>query len=383
MVDQEKSIVRKPIRVLLIAPEHPTGTQFHRMIVPNCALDPKEFEVLVAHDLSQVMKRDFEGIDVVILSRLITSFMIKGDTKNMVEKACLSYLKEYKNKLIVDIDDIPQIPETFRLYETQKKDKTAESIITSLKRADVIWTTTEPLKKKIQKLIATTAKKQSQKPVLIVPNGISKHDGQWTTKKLKHPDLRIGVACMDNHWPDIKLLKPVLKKLENVKGWRIMAMGCDVEYKAEVKKLLGTDRITFVPWVSPYEYATQYRKIDLLLCPLSHNAYNSCRSDIKFAEAAHSNTPVIAENFGPYKGHKCAIDDWSKLEQIVKDYVTGKPKVLDQFRITDTENYNTDKADEIRINSIKELVHGKPKRPITKKKVPANTIRRKKAAKPS
>jgi len=369
-MDQEKIDLHEPIKVLIVAPDSPSGSQYHRVIVPTIFLDKKEFDVYTTTDLSDVKWADFHQFQVIVLSRLITSYMLEGDTSGAVEKACIRYIEESGVKLIVDIDDLPEIPESFRLHKTQKLHKTPESIITALKRADVIWTTNTILKNKVLKYIATKGKKR--KPVLVVKNGISKHDTQWTTEKLNHTDLRIGISCMDNHWPDLPLLKAAFEKLKDVKGWRIMAMGVDVKYRKEIRELLGTDRISFMPWQLPYEYADNYKKIDLLLCPLSKNSYNNCRSDIKFAEAAFSNTPVIAENYGPYIGHKCAVDDWQMLVPLVKDYVGGKKDVLDKYRITNSEDYNSEIPDQIRINSIKDIVNGKSNniKPSTKSSVP-------------
>lgn len=383
MVDSPKVDIRKPIKVLIVAPSSPNGSQYHRVIVPTIFLDKKEFDVYTTTDLSDVKWADFHQFQVIILSRLITSYMLEGDTSGAVEKACIRYIEESGVKLIVDLDDLPELPKTFRLYETQKKHKTPQSIITALKRADVIWTTNETLKKQVLKHIATKGK--HRKPVLVVKNGISKHDKQWKKDKLNHDDLRIGISCMDNHWPDLMLLKPVFEKLKDVKGWRIMAMGVDITYRDEIKKLLGTDRISFMPWQSPYEYADNYKKIDLLVCPLSKNSYNNCRSDIKFAEAAFSNTPVIAENYGPYAGHKCAVYDWKMLIPLVKDYVGGKKDVLDKYLITNSDDYNTELPDQIRINSIKDIVNGIPKTRIAAlenpiQRIPKSTNNKKKKA---
>lgn len=360
-MDSKENSVQKPIKVLIVVPENPSGSTFHRVVVPHIYLDEKEFEVVTSPDTAIIPWNEFQDIDVIIASRMVTHSKFE-DHPTVIENMVLRYIKESGAKLIIDLDDYPKLPDDFRLAKRQNKDGTPEAIIRSIQNADAVWTTNDRLQKEILAMLTSGRKKAKvKKPVQVIRNGISDQDQQWTTEKMDYSDLRIGLSCMDNHWPDLERLKPVLKKLNEVSGWRIMAMGCDITYKKEIAKRLGTERITFIPWVTPYEYALQYKKIDVMLCPLRHNRYNNCRSDIKFAEAAFSNTPVIAENFGPYKGHKCAVDDWGILETLVKDYLDGKKGVFDKFRITDKENYGVDKPNEIRIKTIKRLADEKRK----------------------
>lgn len=331
---------------MMAIPPIPNGTEYHRLVVPSVMLcQQPDIQVFHVKDLIYVPLKMMQEMDVIIVSRLISLFP-------MYEARVIEKLEQCDAKLIVDIDDHWILPKGHPGYALWKESDTGSHMQIALHRADAVWCTTEKILRNCRNVTSADC--------YLVENGISKYDEQWkgVEQKRPWPELMIGVSVMPNHWPDIEKLRKPLQALRKQRGWRLVGMGSFPKYREHVQKILGTDRIRFLDTEKPHEYASVYQDIDLLICPLQHSEYNKYRSDIKLAEAVFSNTPVMLEDFGPYKGHPFSVRSWDKLVGVVTDYLTTNRNVLDDYRMdADAKDWrSTDEPDAVRLESIRKLV---------------------------
>lgn len=331
------------MNVLMPIHPNPNGTQYHRMVAPRVMLQNNGYKVKKVDDLSKCTLDTLKWADVVIVSRLISEFPHQ-------QPKVLKYLKAEKTPLIVDLDDHWTLPEGHPEYLLWKQNRTESCIRETLKHATAVWTTNEYLRKQITR--KTTA------PVTIIPNGISKYDEQWEPSREKLPteNIMIGVSCFANHYPDIERLRPALDQIRTRMGWHIFAMGVPEHAEQDIKTRLGTNRITFARTRKAHEYADLYRSIDLLVCPLDRKRFNRSRSDLKLAEAAHSYTPVMVEDYGPYAGSPYSVSTWNTLPEVIINALETGRQVFEEWRISDVDAYTTDEADAKRLQSLQSIL---------------------------
>jgi len=302
--------------------------------------------VVVRHvaDLNNCPELLAHWADVIVLSRLMTEF-----PQN--HRLIIENLKNVKAKLVVDIDDHWILPKGHPNEAVWKQSRTAQCINETIQLADAVWTTTPSLKTIIGNI--------TRVPVHIVKNGINPvYDIQWndTEAKLPHSELMIGFSAAPNHYPDLIRLREPLAALGKQRGWRLVAMGANPNDHQHIINLLGCNRILFEAALPATNYASMYRGVDLMLAPLAHTAFNRHRSDLKLAEAAFSNTPILCENYGPYKGHQCVVKTWDTLADVVIGHLTTQPAILNNYRVTDKENHGTTEPDRIRLETLRRLV---------------------------
>lgn len=300
----------KPIRVAIACPEDPNGTDFHRLLAPIWTMErDARLEVDRCQDITAITQRQLDALDVLIVSRHLTRIPDRMARAKAMIKASPC-------KLIVDVDDHWEFPPEHPGRPEWEHIGGKTAMLQTLKLADAIWCTTTALKRKIE-LLGNAA------PVHVVPNRINRHDPQWAPACLKTPsaDLRLGVICTPAHWMNIIELRDGLHRSNNVPFWKVRAIGVAPEHRAHVKFLLGTDRVEFAEWASPFDYAKHYRDIDLMLSPLMRNEFNLYRSPIKIIECSRTGTGIMAENYGPYAGAgQIEERGWLLLPDIINEY---------------------------------------------------------------
>lgn len=308
----------KPIRVAIACPEEPNGTDFHRLLAPMWSyMGVKELEVERCQDIIGLTQKQLDALDVLIVSRHLTRIPDRMPRAKAMIKASPC-------KLIVDADDHWEFPTEHPGKKEWDRMGGKKAWLETMKLADAIWCTTTFLKQKIEAL-------GNKAPVLVVPNRINRHDPQWQGAGIKTPshELRLGVICTPPHWMNIIELRDGLHRANALPFWKVRAIGVADHHRRHIQFLLGTDRVEFVPWASPFEYAQHYRDIDLMLCPLMRNAYNECRSPIKVIECSRTGTGIMAENYGPYRGAgQIEHRGWTLLPDIIRSYQQALPTVL-------------------------------------------------------
>ena len=126
-------------------------------------------------------------------------------------------------------------------------------------------------------------------------------------------------------------------------------------------------------------YATHYANVDVLICPLKENEFNSVKSQLKFIECGFTNTAIIAQNFGPYtidsipmieKGGKinedgnCLLVDtsknhkqWGKFINKLADDREMLKKLQNNLSNYIKEKYSLSKVCEDRVKFYKSIVN--------------------------
>lgn len=332
----------------LVMAIHPitNGVQHHRMLVPSVMLGQNGFNIKTVPDLARCPLPLAVQADAIIVSRLLSEFPEQ-------QPKIIESLKGTNTKLVVDLDDHWLLPKGHPNFDSWQKSNTADCIRETLQLADMVWCTNPALETAIGNI--------SNAQVHVVPNGISEYDTQWKTVGNKRPfsEFMIGVSAAPNHYPDLKLLRKPLQELRKQRGWRIVAMGAHPSQQNTIIDLLQTDRIVFEQHMPSTEYAQMYDGIDLMLAPLQHSTFNKYRSDLKIAEACHSKTPIMVENFGPYAKHKCAVKNWDSLVDVVLNQLTGDRTLLEKYRVYDKAYYSTTTPDQTRIETLTALCETK------------------------
>lgn len=327
------------------------GSAYHRLCVPSLALAAAGMRITRVDDIMQVPEAELAAHDVLIVNRQVTNLGV-NPTSGMDP---LFYLKEAMDiirrsgiRVVLDLDDTWRLPALHPLFKWAKATMQKDIILASIAMADLVWCSTEPLLHDVVSL--------GHRNAHLVPNGISALDAQWEKlDKLPSPELRLGVVCNQTHLRDIRRLKPALRKMKRLPGWRIVALGVPDEQQRTVKDALGTDRIDFRPWLPAMQYAEHYRHIDVLLCPLDKDRFNAYRSDIKLAECAHSQTAAVCERHGPYRGTRFCVNHWeTDLPLLVRDRTE-----LMRRHLPNRARFGTAESDRVRVQTIEKLIAGR------------------------
>ena len=333
----------KPIRIAIACPDtEVNGTDFHRLISPmwSYATAP-DFEVERCADIIGLTQKQLDGLDFLIVSRHLTRL------PNGMPRA-KAMIKNSPCKLIVDIDDYWHLPTEHPGSATWMAQGGGKAMLETMKIAHAIWTTTSKLKTAIDAL-------NNRATCYVVANRINRHDPQWATACIKKPsvEIRLGVVAIGSAWMNLIELNEGIRAMNAQPFWRIKAIGVDDAHRNHVKMLLGTDRIDFLPWASPFEYAAHYRDIDLMLCPLMRNDFNKYRSPIKILECSRTGTAILAENYGPYQGvGQIEHRGWNALPQIVSEMLNKPPHIAPS---TDPHLFS-EKPDTERMETMRKLL---------------------------
>jgi len=242
---------------------------------------------------------------------------------------------------IMDLDDywLPTIEHP--VHQLVVQNKLHEKIMTNLKLASHVTTTTSIFAKEISKL---------NKNVYVLPNGINPNEPQFKAETLSSDKLRFGWLGGSSHLHDLKLLNGFISKLSNYKDkYSLYLCGFDTrgtvteinqqtgeqkqrpikpeetvwaryeeiftnnyemvtpEHKAFLMKFKEEDYLSDTSpfynrvWTKPVtSYASNYRLFDVSLAPIKNHIFNRVKSQLKVIEAGFYKKAIIASNIGPY-----------------------------------------------------------------------------------
>ena len=214
-----------------------------------------------------------------------------------------------------------------------------------MQQADAITTPSPVLAKKMRKLVG------KKKPIFICNNGIDTED--YVERPHGNEQLIIGYMGASSHWKDLKLILPVIKKLQEkhdflfvIQGLTSVPLESDIyesrkalqlgllpekkEYLKDVSAIgdmLDTINLMHIPFYTPelHPHILSRANFDIGLAPLEDTEFNSSKSCIKYYEYAAVGTPTLASDVLPYKTEvtylaKNTFDDWyKKLEKLIVD----------------------------------------------------------------
>ena len=259
--------------------------------------------------------------------------------------ACMYYHAEkHGKKVVIDIDDnYLDIPESNLLYEKMKAGKYDRAIMsTILSFADVITTSTEPLKARLYEHFKRVH--GLEKTIVVLPNCNDKKDWDYEPIKKDESKVIMGYTGSNSHKDDLKMIMPAVAKLMNKYPNLYFEVVGSVP-KPLIKEYFGgagfTDdslnRLGMKPATSTFVEYPKYlseQPWDIGLAPLVDTAFTRSKSHIKWLEYSMYKIPTIASRVYPYfvdiddkqtiddgeTGVLCKPNEWEKkLEKLITD----------------------------------------------------------------
>lgn len=326
----------KLLYILNFLTDFQSGCHFYRVLLPSNGLGELGHEKrYMTHNYDDNNLEDIVNwADIVCFSRAY------GDETKMNDLLVLC--KKLNKKIAYDLDDdvwsiIKENPATI---SENKLKQCAETI---MEKADLVTTTTEPLKKVLE---------QFNENVVIVENAIDKDIFKCFEKsKDKLPVVLYSGGA--SHWKDMLTILPSLCKVKKEIPFMFVLLGfCQSPIEStmyEYNKLLkwGGENIlnnfqktalecwdylrkmdiVHFPYYTPELYPIMISKInaDIGLCPVEDIEFNKSKSAIKFYEYASCGMATLAPALLPYKDevdytYTDANDFENKLKKLLQDY---------------------------------------------------------------
>jgi glycosyltransferase involved in cell wall biosynthesis len=319
--------------------------------------------------------------------------------------------------VIGDIDDYWLPTKEHPIHSLIIEHQLHKKIVTNLKAASYVTTTTELFANEIRKI---------NKNVIVFPNAIDPKEPQFNEPTLPSDKIRVGWLGGSSHLHDLKLLDGTVSKLSSLQDkLQYYVCGFDtrgtvtmidkvtgqqtqrpIEPKetvwAEYEKIFTNNYQIISPeyklyldkfedgdypaiqnenyvrvWTKPVEsYARNYAKFDISLSPIKNHIFNRMKSQLKVIEAGFYKKAIIASNVGPYTidlkhamkngeftdGNALLVDevknhsDWSKF---IKKLIE-KPDMIKELgqRLYDTvkDEYDLNKVSDKRADFYKSLI---------------------------
>jgi len=233
-----------------------------------------------------------------------TNYFSNGE----VAAAIFYHAEKHGKKVVIDCDDnYLDIPESNLLYDKFKKTKKDRAMLsTILSFADVVTTTTIPLKKRLQDHILKVH--GIDKKTVIIPNYNDVSDWNYTPVDKSKDTIIIGYSGSNSHHDDIRMVLPhIVRIMEKYSNVRFQCMGVvgtdDVKrvYKGVPKHIM--DRMDLVGATETFKEYPEWlskQKWDIGICPLVDTPFTQSKSSIKYFEYSMYKIPTIASRVYPY-----------------------------------------------------------------------------------
>lgn len=364
------------IKVLVI-PSDRTGVGKFRSVDPHIFLQklyPDDFHIDIIYDVPMTDMEFWKNYQIVAFHRSLNPDF--EASHSLIQK-----LNEMGIITINDIDDYWLPTKEHPIYDVIRFNKINEKIISNLKIAKYITTTTTIFADEIMKL---------NKNVVIFPNAINPKESQFNEPTPESDRLRVGWLGGSSHLHDLQLLDQSFSKLSPYKD-KLQYVICGFDTRGSVteinsetkehkkrdilphetvwaqyekiftqnyttvsedyKKYLNSFTSESYPnemnqpylrvWTRPVQsYAKNYSKFDVSLAPIKNHIFNRMKSQLKVIEAGFYKKAIIASDLGPYTidlkhcldhgnfvdGNALLVDenrnhsDWAKfIEKLVKN----------------------------------------------------------------
>jgi len=321
------SKVDRSRKTIIFSTPSETGTSFFRLFEPMKALwkhYPDEANYIYTEN---IQPNHMKLADCIIMHRA-------GNLHSHFLSVAKMWPKTERRPLIIhDVDDnefnLPRTHPMAELWYASKKDQMS---IQALKQSDYITTTTEKLYKTFRNF---------NQNVKIMRNMFDWTLPQWNldkeaVRKEMIPEfgkdkIIIGWAGLTSHFEDIKRMHEVFKVIHDkypntcfvLAGMALKDSQVEIEYvdgkpnfkeksianendsyRARVVRVysdLDPSRIKIFDALPLEQYAKFYALFDISFCYIEHNAFSSCKSEIKVVESLHYGAVTIFSDYGGYK----------------------------------------------------------------------------------
>lgn len=315
--------------IKLLAINKPGGSGLHRVSyfekLNGVEIEGKKIEVTIK-DFSETTLKEAEDYSI---------FLYHWDINLTFTQ--LGQLQAKGIRIIYSIDDFWEFSVIHPYYENEQlRNYTLQRIRTHLLNADVVLTTTQRL--------AWNCLKYNDN-VAILPNFLNPADFK-IGEKTKSDKLRVGFTNSLSHYPDMLMFKQVVNKLaknkkiaENVEFCLYGVDSNDAKWLEIINMFKKKKNLTVTvkEFLPVDKYMKFYEDLDICLLPLELTEFNYCKSALKLAECALSNTLPVGSSLYSAKELKGIV----VAEQPV-DYEKTIEKLLDRDYYNQVLKYVTE-----------------------------------------
>jgi len=322
---------------VLVTPSDQSGVGRYRSVDPHVKLQnmyPDEFHVDIEYNPDLNDLNFWKKYQIVHFHRSIGPNMDVAPT-------FIKHLQSMGIIVIGDIDDYWLPTKEHPIQQLIVQNKIHEKIITNLKAADYVTTTTELFANELRKF---------NKNVIVLPNAIDPNESQFNEPTQPSDKVRVGWLGGSSHLHDLKLLDGMVSKLSPIQN-KLQYYVCGFDIRGTVTEINkqngektqrpirpeetvwvkyeeiftnnykiitprykdyldtftendypGVEKENYVRvWTRPVNsYAKNYSKFDISLAPIKNHIFNRMKSQLKVIEAGFYKKAIIASNVGPY-----------------------------------------------------------------------------------
>lgn len=278
------------------------GVGYYRIIKPlsHLVIGSNEWSAFDLGDVEVAYQRLLKGGVKWSFDEMIPNLIKDCDIvfmKNISHPGGLAWFagaaKYYNKPLIVDMDDnylaVDDLnPNRKYFQETDIAQITHKELWRS---ATALTVSTQPL---------VEAYSQFNKNIHVLENYNDLND--WKFEKKKHDRIVIGWAVSQTHEADFAVIKPVIERMWQKYGERIIFAICGGLPPRLTKGLPEKSHVVLSGTKTMHDYHKRLAEwgFDIGLAPLQENTFNCGKSHGKWMEYANYRIPTVASNFGPY-----------------------------------------------------------------------------------
>ena len=387
-----------PINILLVT-NGDNGLKYHRQGIPHARLQQMNESVIITElrarsEGGKFYEASIEGIKDEELSKFnIIYFLRQLSYKSGSVDRIISKCHSLGIKVILDIDDIWELPKSHPMYEKYKAHGVAEETKQAVAKVDYVVTTTPYFANIISEYNTN---------VSVFPNCIHPEEKQFIPRDIPNDRVRIGWIGGVYHYSDIKMIENNFCRLYKDKDIRDRFQIClggynypNPEYQA-IEKIMTcnyefrysdatymnylesqTPVMEHITYDKPYRrlygravntYGELYNEIDIALIPLEQNKFSACKSELKIVEAGWMSKCVVVSDVTPYAEYiehgvngikispkRNSIDWYIEIKRLIQDPKKVK-EMGDNLNKTIKKHFNLDKHNERRLALYKDII---------------------------
>lgn len=263
-----------------------------RLVEPFSLITEYDAVIASTTDKNGALKLDYQALlmrDLVIVQRDFPS----NGTMPLLKK-----LKSLGKKLIYETDDaFHLIPEDHPKAFHRAK---APAIFEFAKMADLITVSTEALAKEFSPYVSVAVVPNRLSPNLWHADLLNRH--QQARATYPSNQIRVGVVGGADHSQDLAIISEAISTVAE-KQANIIWVAYGDGALAMLKQTLPQTNIEAQP--SNFDYTQHPQRLadlalDIALVPLVDNAFNQCRSNLKFLEYGYLAVPAVYSNVESY-----------------------------------------------------------------------------------
>lgn len=273
--------MRKP-KILWHAPNPADGTSMYRA-VPFKRIDSVELVPFNIND--RITWETIYDIDICFFQR----------PANQIEVRLIAACKKFNKKVWIDYDDLTLdiTNDTNPAAEHYEKDAIKATILESLKIADVVTVSTEPLKEALLDYVPTAN-------ITVVPNAID--DELFLVEPSYHKrEKRILLRGAGSHKFDWELYSPgIIQVMKNHPDYKLSVFG----FHPPWLKAIPANQIEYYDFadIPTYFHNLMLLRPEFMIVPLVDDKFNQCKSAISFYEGCMAGAITLSPDLPDFKG---------------------------------------------------------------------------------